>query len=219
MVTGTLKRLDQAIRAYDAQAAREEALALVSAGEDPALGFDAIADVLSDIGAEFEAGTMWLPDMIGASESAQGALSVLQEQARLRGGGQMLGTAVLGTVKGDIHSIGIQIVSSLMVGAGFNVEYLGIDVPPERFVAAVKETGAGLLGLSALLTSTASEARSVLELLEAEGLRSGVKVMLGGGAITEDFALAVGADAYGASAAQAVGIAKSLLGTQEEVAS
>lgn len=214
----TLMRLEEAIRSYDAAAAAREAEAIIAEGIDPKSAFDIIAAALADIGRQFETGQMWLPDMIGAAETAQAALPILQAQVMTdRGENRMLGKVVLGTVKGDIHSIGIQIVSSLLIGAGFDVTYLGIDVAPQDFVAAVKEKDADLLGLSALLTTTASEAREVLELLEEEGLRDGVRVMLGGGAITEDFALAIGADAYGASAAQAVDIALRLMDLTKEV--
>jgi methylmalonyl-CoA mutase cobalamin-binding domain/chain len=212
----TLDRLAEAIRAYDAGAASAAAESLVAEGIDPMQGFDAIAGVLGDVGEKFETGQMWLPDMVGAAETAQAALVVLRAAVATDDRSRTLGKAVLGTVKGDIHSIGIQIVSSLLIGAGFDVTYLGIDVAPEAFVAAVKEKDADLLGLSALLTTTASEARAVLDLLEVEGLRGNVRVMLGGGAITEDFAQAVGADAYGASAAQAVDLALQLMDLTRE---
>jgi methylmalonyl-CoA mutase cobalamin-binding domain/chain len=210
---------ERAIREYDSAAAAQWASRAVAEGLEPLLAFDVITQVMADVGDRFERGEMWLPDMVGAAEAVQAATPVLQEELRRRGGrARSLGTAVMGAVKGDIHSIGIQTVCSLLTGAGFDVHYLGIDVPPERFVAAVKEHDADLLGLSALLTTTASEARAVLSSLEAEGLRRRVKVMIGGGAITADFAAAIGADAYGASAAQAVDLARGLVERSEEVA-
>ncbi len=122
------------------------------------------------------------------------------------------GTVVAGTVQGDIHSIGIQMVCTLLIGAGFDVRYLGIDVTPEDFVAAVKEHHADILAMSALLTVTASEQKGVIDLLGMEGLRGSVKVMVGGGAITEDFAASIGADGYAPSAVGAVDLARQFAG-------
>ena len=123
-------------------------------------------------------------------------------------GAAVLGTVVAGTVEGDIASIGMQMVCTLLVGAGFEVHNLGISVKPADFVAAVRERDASILALSALLTVTAAEQGKVIALLEAEGLRHAVKVMVGGGAVTDDFARRVGADGYEPSAVGAVALAQ-----------
>ena len=123
-----------------------------------------------------------------------------------------MGTVVAGTVHGDIHSIGIEMVCTLLIAAGFDVHYLGIDVSPEVFVEAVRERDADILGMSALLTVTAAEQAKVVKELASAGLRERVKVMVGGGAITEDFAAKIGADGYAPAAPGAVELAKSFVG-------
>jgi len=123
-----------------------------------------------------------------------------------------VGTAVIGTVKGDLHDIGKNLVCMMLEGAGFEVVDLGSDVAPEKFVQAVKDTGAQIVGVSTLLTTTMLGMKDVLRALEQADLRKKVKVMVGGAPVTQAFADEVGADAYGESAATAVDKAKELLG-------
>ena len=213
MTSDILAGLGKAIADYDGAAAAEWARRSVEAGIDPVEAFDAMTAAISAIGDKFEAGECWLPDLIGASNAMQAAKPILQEQIATTGGHrESVGTVVAGTVHGDIHSIGIEMVCTLLTAAGFDVHYLGIDVSPEAFIEAVRERKADILGMSALLTVTAAEQEKVVKGLAAAGLRNTVKVMVGGGAITEDFAVKIGADGYAPAAPGAVELAKQLVG-------
>jgi len=127
-------------------------------------------------------------------------------------GAKPVGTAVIGTVKGDLHDIGKNLVGMMLEGAGFEVLDLGADVAPEKFVQAAKDTGAQIVGISTLLTTTMLGMKDVLQALERAELRAKVKVMVGGAPVTQSFADELGADGYGESAAEAVDKAKELLG-------
>lgn len=209
----TLAGLAQAINDYDAAAAEKYARLTVEEGIDPVEAFEAMTAVIKGIGDDFEAGTRWLPDLIGAAGALQAASPVLEEAIKSGGGKKAaLGTVVAGTVQGDIHSIGIEIVCTLLVAAGFDVHYLGIDIPAEKFVEAVRDTNADIVALSALLTVTSAEDKKVIQLLTDAGLREQVRVMVGGGAINADFAASIGADGYEPAAPGAVELAKSFVG-------
>lgn len=209
MEAGVLDALGAAIVACDARRAAELARQSVDQGVDPLQSFEAMTVAMTEVGRRFEAGECWLPDLVGAADAMQAATPIVEEEIRRQGmARQSLGTVVAGTVEGDIHSIGMQMVCTLLVGAGFEVHNLGISVQPAAFVAAVREHEASVLALSALLTVTAAEQGKVIALLEAEGLRDAVKVMVGGGAVTDDFARRVGADGYEPSAVGAVALAQ-----------
>jgi len=209
----TLAGLAQAINDYDAAAAEKYARLTVEEGIDPVEAFEAMTAVIKGIGDDFEAGTRWLPDLIGAAGAMQAASPVLEEAIKSGGGKKAaFGTVVAGTVQGDIHSIGIEIVCTLLVAAGFDVHYLGIDIPAEKFVEAVRDTNADIVALSALLTVTSAEDKKVIQLLTDAGLREQVRVMVGGGAINADFAASIGADGYEPAAPGAVELAKSFVG-------
>lgn len=209
----TLAALARAVDEYDAAAAAEHARKALDEGIDPVAAFDAMTTAIKTIGDDFEAGTRWLPDLIGAADAMKAAAPILEEALKARGGErQSLGKVVAGTVQGDIHSIGIEMVCTLLVAAGFEVHYLGIDVPAQKFVDAVRDTGADVVALSALLTVTSLEDKKVIELLTEQGLRDQVKVMVGGGAINADFAASIGADGYEPAAPGAVQLALSFVG-------
>ena len=208
-----LAGLRSAIASYDPTAAAEQAERAIRDGIDPVEAFEAMTAEIRLIGDKFEAGDCWLPDLIGAAGAVQAAAPLLEAEIKRRGGEkQAIGTVVAGAVLGDIHSIGIEMVCTLLVAAGFEVHYLGIDVSPERFISAVKEKGADILAMSALLTVTAAEQRKVIEQLSDAGLREQVKVMVGGGAISADFAAKIGADGYEVAAPGAVELAKRFVG-------
>ena len=208
-----LEGLKRAVDEYDAAAAAGYARQAVAEGIDPVDAFDAMTMAIKSIGDDFEAGIRWLPDLIGAADAMKAAAPILEEALEARGGTrQSVGTVVAGTVQGDIHSIGIEMVCTLLVAAGFEVHYLGIDVPAARFVEAVREKGADIVALSALLTVTSAEDKKVIRLLNEAGLRDQVKVMVGGGAINADFAANIGADGYEPAAPGAVELAKTFVG-------
>ena len=165
------------------------------------------------VGEKFSSGEYFLPDLIIAADGMQRAMELLEPELRLRQ--QVLetaGTVVIGTVKGDIHEIGKSLVATMLSANGFKVYDLGVDVPTEKFLAKIKETGANLLGLSALLTTTMTVQREVVAALAEAGLRDRVKVMVGGAPVTRKWAADIGADGFAEDAIGAVQVAKQLVG-------
>jgi corrinoid protein of di/trimethylamine methyltransferase len=208
-----LENLVEAIRAYNSKGAESSAQKAMDEGVDPVAALDAVSGVMKDIGDRFEAEELWLPDLIGAADAAQAALAVIE--TKIVESGQQperLGIVVLGTVFGDIHNIGKTMVGALLTAHGFKVVDIGTNVTSTQFIQAVKDNDADILALSALLTTTAVEQAKVIESLKEEGLRDQVKVMVGGGAITPEFADEIGADGYRATAPEAVGLAVELAG-------
>lgn len=164
------------------------------------------------VGEEFAQRRMFLPDMMASAEAMRAAMDVLDPELRRLGTERpRAGVVVLGTVKGDIHEIGKCLVGTLLTAHGFEVHDLGVDVSGEKFAAAIRERNADLIGMSSLLTTTMKQQRTVVEVLEKEGLRSRVKVMVGGAPVTRQWAEEIGADGYGKDAASAVGLARSLM--------
>jgi methylmalonyl-CoA mutase cobalamin-binding domain/chain len=141
---------------------------------------------------------------------------ILVPEIQKRGGStRTLGTVVIGTVRGDLHDIGKSIVATMLRAAGFNVIDLGVDVPPEKFVEEAIRNKADIVAMSALLTTTMLEMKNVIEALKKAGIRDRVKVVVGGAAVTEDYAKSIGADGYGKDAVEAVRVCKQLLGIKE----
>jgi corrinoid protein of di/trimethylamine methyltransferase len=164
------------------------------------------------VGELFASGEYFLPDLIIGGDAMKAALDVLEPA--LAGGQErkILGKIVLGTVEGDLHEIGKTLVGTMLTANGFKVTDIGVDKPAAEFVAAVKETGATLVGASALLTTTMLHQQEVIEALKEAGLRDRVKVMIGGAPITESWAQKIGADGYAEDAISAVALAKKLIG-------
>lgn len=164
------------------------------------------------IGEKFQTGEYFLPQMVIAATAMQQAMEVLEPELRARQEAmEVPGTLVIGTVEGDIHEIGKSLVATMMSANGFRVHDVGVDVTAETFVETVKETGANLLGLSALLTTTMTKQRDVIEALEEAGLRDQVKVMVGGAPVTPEWAETIGADGYAEDVIGAVELARHLL--------
>ena len=161
------------------------------------------------IGEKFKNNQVYVPEVLIAARAMNKGMAIL-EPAMLKAGIKPLGTVIIGTVKGDLHDIGKNLVGMMFKGAGFKVVDLGTDVPPEKFVAAAKEHGASLVGLSALLTTTMPNMRECIEALKAAGLAT--KVMIGGAPVTQAFADEIGADGYTPDAATAVEAGKKLAG-------
>jgi corrinoid protein of di/trimethylamine methyltransferase len=165
------------------------------------------------VGDKFQCGEYFLPHLIIAANGMQQALKVLEPELNAREQAvETKGTLVIGSVAGDIHEIGKSLVATIFSANGFQVYDLGVDVPTETFVAKVQETGADLLGLSALLTTTMTVQREVIEALEEAGIRDQVKVILGGAPVSQEWANTIGADGYAEDAVGAVELAKGLLG-------
>ncbi len=170
---------------------------------------------INKVGALYEEGDMFLPELVAAGEVMKEALAVLEpELLKSKQSRTILGKVIIGSVAHDIHDIGKDIVASMLTASGFEVHNLGIDVPCDTFVARVRELKPDILGMSALLTTTMPEQRNVIEILEEEGLRKGVKVMVGGAPVNKEWAEAIGADGFAEDAVEAVKVAKSLVGGQ-----
>ncbi len=170
----------------------------------------ALIAAMQEVGERFERGDYFVPEMLIAARAMQAGLDLLRPQLA-ETGVPSTGKVVMGTVKGDLHDIGKNLVGMMLQGAGFEVIDLGTDVPPEKFAAAVREHGAQLLGMSALLTTTMPNMQATIEALEDLGVRQSVRVMVGGAPLTDDFARKIGADGYAPDASRAVAVAKSLL--------
>ncbi|MEM2843736.1 MAG: cobalamin-dependent protein, partial [Candidatus Bathyarchaeia archaeon] len=152
-------------------------------------------------------------DLVGAANAMQSAMSIIEEEIKRRGGKkESLGTVVIGTVYGDIHDIGKNMVVAFLLAEGFEVYDLGVNVSAEEFIEAVKRHKADILAMSALMTTTAPEQKKVIEMLKKENLRDKVKVIVGGAAITEEFAQEIEADGYESTAVRAAKLAKKLIG-------
>jgi len=168
-----------------------------------------IVEGMSIVGEKFEKGEYFLSELIVAGEIGKEITKLLDpylkaEETRL----EKLGRVVIGTVRGDLHDIGKNIVAMMLEAAGFEVIDLGADVPPEKFVEAVKEHDANIVAMSALLTVTMPEMKNVIDELKKAGLRDKVKVIVGGAPVTEEYAKSIGADGYGETAVEGVRICK-----------
>ncbi len=213
METEILTRLRKAVLEYNLEDAEKWAKKAVDEKTDPITIMDALVETIRQVGDGFAKGDLFLPDLVGAADALQKATPVVEEAIKSSGKKrESMGTVVIGTVFRDIHTIGKSMVGSLLIAEGFEVHDLGIDVPKEKFMEALKTFKADILGMSALLTTTAPEAKEVIKSLEEERLRDNVKVMVGGGAITEGFATGIGADGYEPTAPGAVKLARTLLG-------
>jgi 5-methyltetrahydrofolate--homocysteine methyltransferase len=162
------------------------------------------------VGSSFEGGEIFLPELLMAGDAMKASIELLRPELS-RKGGAYIGRYVIGTVRGDLHDIGKNIVGLMLEGNGWDVTDLGIDVPPERFCDVVEKGDFDILGLSALLTFTMSDMAEIASALKAAGLRDRVKLMVGGAPVTQSFADQIGADAYARDAVEAVAKAKSLL--------
>ncbi len=162
------------------------------------------------IGEDFKNGTVFISEVLLSARAMNRAMNFLGPHLA-RGTNQARGKIVIGTVRGDMHDIGKNMVTVMLCGVGFEVIDLGINVPPEKFVQQVAEKKPEILGMSALLTTTICEMRNVIESLTAAGLREKVKIMVGGAPLNERFAEDIGADGYGHDAGEAVALAKELI--------
>jgi 5-methyltetrahydrofolate--homocysteine methyltransferase len=189
----------------------EEALSLtkqmLDGGTDPIVILDACREAMGIIGQRFETGECFIPELILAGEMLSQVSAIIKPRLQQNGGNKKIGKVVLGTVQGDIHDIAKDIVGFMLDVNGFEVTDLGVDVPPAKFVEAVKQTGANIVGLSGFLTLAFDPMKFTVQALKDAGLND-VKVMIGGGQIDEQIRQYTGADAYGRDAMAAVSLAK-----------
>lgn len=161
------------------------------------------------VGEKFKKNEVFVPEVLIAARAMKEGMKVLQPQL-VESGVEPVGIAVIGTVKGDLHDIGKNLVGMMLEGAGFKVVDLGIDVPPEKFVDAARENKARVIGVSALLTTTMTSMKAVVEAVRASDIASAAKIMIGGAPVTQSFCDEIGADGYAADAASAADLAKAL---------
>ncbi len=165
---------------------------------------------MSEIGVLFKNNEVYVPEVLIAARAMNAGLTLLKPLLA-ESGVEPAGRIAIGTVKGDLHDIGKNLVSMMLEGAGFSIEDLGVDVTPEAFVDAVENKGVQIIALSALLTTTMPSMKATIDLLNAKGLRGKVKVIIGGAPVTQAYADEIGADGYAGDAASAVDLAKSLI--------
>jgi methylmalonyl-CoA mutase cobalamin-binding domain/chain len=190
-------------------------LELTNAGLAAGLGpemllYEALIPSLEEVGARFERGDFFVPEMLIAGKAMAGALEILRPLLA-ETGAQTIGKIVMGTVKGDVHDIGKNLVNIMFEGAGFEVIDLGVQVAPEKFIAAIVEHKPDIVGFSAFLTTTMPMFKANINALQKSGLRDQVIVMVGGAPVTQEYADVVGADGYASDASAAVVKAKELL--------
>lgn len=204
----TLKDMVASGRLPQARALVNEA---VGAGMDPQEIIDGyLVKGMEEIGEKFEKGLAFVPNLLLAARAMKGCLDILTPLMK-DGCASSLSTVVIGTVKGDLHDIGKNLVASMLEGCGFKVVNLGTDVSAQKFIDAVREYDARIVCLSALLTTTMTYMKEIVDAFVAEGLREKVRIMVGGAPVNAAFASQVGADGYSANANEAVALAKSLL--------
>lgn len=171
--------------------------------------FDAMVVAMDEVGRLYEEGEYFVPEMLISAHAMKSGLKTLKPHLEEKGI-QLLGKIAIGTVKGDLHDIGKNLVGMMLEGAGFEVEDLGTDVDIQEFIYAIKN-GAQIIGLSALLTTTMTQMKEVIQALEKNNLRSDVKIMIGGAPINQEYAEKIGADGFAQNASSAVLIAKKLI--------
>ena len=211
-VMADLAGIAESIINGNAQATRDRVNEAVSAGVN-------VADILNQgliagmdvVGTKFRANEFYVPEVLIAARAMHAGMDILQPLLT-KAGIKSLAKIAVGTVKGDLHDIGKNLVTMMLKGGGFEVLDLGIDVPAEKFVAAVRDEQVQVLGLSALLTTTMPGMKDVIEALRQAGLRDKVKVLVGGAPVTQSYADEIGADGYGEDAATAVIKARKILG-------
>jgi 5-methyltetrahydrofolate--homocysteine methyltransferase len=168
---------------------------------------------MNEVGARFKRGDMFVPEVLMSAEAMQTGLNILRPHLTASGA-KLIGKIVMGTVKGDLHDIGKNLVSMMLEGAGFKVMDLGVDLGVEKLIEQVKALQPDVLGLSALLTTTMPEMQKVIAELKAQGLRTRVKVMVGGAPVDRAFSEKIGADGYGSNATEAVELARRFAGAK-----
>jgi len=204
--------LREAVVRGDMAKARELAEKALKAGHDPAVLLnDALISGMDHVGELFKANEVYVPEVLLSAKSMQQAMQVLKPSL-VKSGIKPRGTVVVGTVRGDLHDIGKNLVAMMLEGAGFEVIDLGNDVPPERFVDAAFEHKASLIGMSALLTTTMYTMKETIEILRQRRPATAIRTMIGGAPVTAAFAREIGADGYGPDAATAVDLAKQFTG-------
>ena len=205
-----LKELYKAILEGNAKASAEETARAVEAGVDPITIIEGtMIPAMDEVGRLFECQDYFVPELLLSGRAMKAAMELLRPLLA-KSGAQPAGRVVIGTVKGDLHDIGKNLVGSMLEGGGFEVTDLGTDVSSDKFIAAIRENNAGIVCLSALLTVTMPAMKTTIEALKSAGVRNKVKVLVGGAPVTSHYAREIGADGYGENATAAVALAREL---------
>jgi 5-methyltetrahydrofolate--homocysteine methyltransferase len=205
------KRLFDAVLDGDAKTAGEVTQQALAAGADPLkLVQDFMMPAMAEVGRRFETNEYFVPELLISARAMKAALDPIRPLLAARGE-EPVGRVVLGTVKGDLHDIGKNLVAAMLEGGGFEVFDLGVNVSPEQFIEAVRQKKATIVAMSALLTTTMPAMKSTIEALKQSGVRDQVKVLIGGAPITQHYATEIGADGYSESAAGVVSLARKAL--------
>jgi 5-methyltetrahydrofolate--homocysteine methyltransferase len=207
---GVLKELYNAILEGQRDVAKANVEKALADGEKPADVLDAMVNAMGEVGRLFEEGEYFVPEMLIAARAMKTGMEILKPEL-VDADIQPVGTIIAGTVKGDLHDIGKNLVCMMLEGSGFQVIDLGSDVSPDAFVDAVKEHQPNFVAMSALLTTTMPSMQSTIEALKDAGLRDKVKVLIGGAPITDAYAEKIGADGYAPDASRAVTLAKAMV--------
>jgi len=206
----SIKDLTEFVIKADIDKVKETTAALLAAGEDPLkLINEGLIPGINEVGEQFKAGNLFVPEMMMSAQAMKAGVDLAKEKIE---GADIpnAGTIVIGTVAGDLHDIGKNLVSMMLDSSGFNVVDLGVDVSTDKFIAAVKEHKPNILGLSALLTTTMPAMKEVIDALKESNLRDQVKVIIGGAPVTQAYADEIGADGYAPDAALAVELCKKI---------
>jgi 5-methyltetrahydrofolate--homocysteine methyltransferase len=213
-MNATLEQLFEGIVTGESEVVEQKVNEALSSGIDPAVILnEAMIPAMSEVGRQFEEGECYVPEMLVAAHAMQSGMGLLKphlQKDRLESRGKV----AIGTVKGDLHEIGKNLVGIMLEGAGFEIQDLGTDVPPEKFVEAAR-AGANVIAMSALLSTTMIKMKDVVEALEQAHLPNKVAVIVGGAPLTETFAKSIRADGYAPDASRAVSVVKTLLAEKQ----
>jgi len=208
-----LKSLYDAVLSGDAKTAKAVTERALAEGTDPLkLVQEYMVPAMDEVGRRFECNEYYVPELLIAARAMKASLELVRPLL-VSSGTAPAGRVAIGTVKGDLHDIGKNLVASMLEGGGFDVVDLGVNVSPEQFIAAVKDKNANIVAMSALLTTTMPSIKTTIDSLKQAGVRHQVKVLVGGAPITQKYADEIGADGYSPSAVGAVALARKLTGT------
>ena len=206
-----LKPLGEAVVKGDATTTRAMTSAALAEGVEPLrLVNEFMIPAMDEVGRRFERNEYFVPELLLSARAMKSAMELIRPLLAARGT-EPIGRVVIGTVRGDLHDIGKNLVAAMLEGGGFEVYDLGVNVAPERFLAAARERQADIVGMSALLTTTMGSMKATIDAFREAGLRDRVRMIVGGAPVTERFAREIGADGHGESAPAAVALAKRLM--------
>jgi 5-methyltetrahydrofolate--homocysteine methyltransferase len=206
-----IKKLYDAVLNGNFKIAKELTQQALDAGIDPqVLVQEQMIPAMDEVGRRYEANEYFVPELLISARAMKASLELIRPLLTAQGA-EPAGRVAIGTVKGDLHDIGKNLVAAMLEGAGFEVIDLGVDVSPDKFIAAVNERNAGVVAMSALLTTTMNSMKTTVEAIKAAGVRGKVKIMIGGAPVTQKYADEIGADGYSSNANSAVALARKLV--------